>query len=115
MSVDTDTPPVAPPTPGRVLGNRRLPRLGRTENVWIGLILLLLVGVFPILSPPGTFLTCDNATSILLDASELLILASGMTFLLIAAGLDLSIGSVAVFFAGAEGGGAHRLAGTPTE
>jgi ribose transport system permease protein len=115
MSVDTDAPPVTPPTPGGLLGNRRLPRLGRMENVWIGLILLLLVVVFTILSPPGTFLTWDNATSILLDASELLILASGMTFLLIAAGLDLSIGSVVVFCAVVSAKLLSSLAGTTSQ
>lgn len=115
MSVDTDTPPTRPPFPARVLRNRRLPRLGRTENVWIGLILVLLVVAFTILSPPGTFLTWDNATSVLLDASELLILASGMTFLLIAAGLDLSIGSVVVFSAVVSAKLLSSLAGTTSQ
>jgi ribose transport system permease protein len=75
----------------------RVARIGRVENLWIGLVLLALVVIFTMLAPAGTFLTWANAKSVLLDASELLILASGMTFLLIAAGLDLSIGSVVVF------------------
>jgi ribose transport system permease protein len=69
----------------------------RFENLWIGLILLGLIVLFGLLSPSGTFLTVENFRNIVLDASELLILAAGMTYLLIAAGLDLSIGSIVIF------------------
>jgi ribose transport system permease protein len=94
MSVGADTTQASPPAAGR---DQRLARLGRLENLWIGLILVLLVVVFAVIAPSGTFLTWNNGTTVLLDASELLILASGMTFLLISAGLDLSIGGVVVF------------------
>jgi ribose transport system permease protein len=97
VSVDTDPTRAAPPTDARGLRDPRLARLGRMDNIWITLILLLLIVVFAIIAPSGTFLTWGNFTTVLLDASELLILASGMTFLLISAGLDLSIGAVVVF------------------
>jgi ribose transport system permease protein len=69
----------------------------RYENLWIGLILGALVVAFTLVAPSDTFLTVINFKNVLLDASELLILATGMTFLLIAAGIDLSIGSQVVF------------------
>jgi ribose transport system permease protein len=97
VSVDTGATPAAPPSSERPTRHPALARLGHMENIWIGLILLLLIAVFAIIAPSGTFLTWNNATTVLLDASELLILASGMTFLLISAGLDLSIGAVVVF------------------
>jgi ribose transport system permease protein len=98
MSLETDATPAAAPTPTPAAARRaRLAGLGRIEGIWIALILLLLIAVFAIIAPSGTFLTWDNATAVLLDASELLILACGTTFLLIAAGLDLSIGAVVVF------------------
>jgi ribose transport system permease protein len=97
MSVDTDATSAAAPNSEPRARHPALERLGHMENIWIGLILLLLIAVFALIAPSGTFLTWNNATTVLLDASELLILASGMTFLLISAGLDLSIGAVVVF------------------
>src|SRR6478736_5100662 len=116
--LDTDTPAERRGLADRV-PRGRLGSVGRAENFWIGMILLLLIVVFTIIAPPHTFLTWSNATNVLLDASELLILASGMTFLLISAGLDLSIGSVVVFcavisakaFAGLSGSAAQAAAG----
>jgi ribose transport system permease protein len=117
--LDTDTTPAERRGLADRLPRGRLGSVGRAENFWIGMILLLLIVVFTIIAPPHTFLTWSNATNVLLDASELLILASGMTFLLISAGLDLSIGSVVVFcavisakaFAGLSGSAAQAAAG----
>jgi ribose transport system permease protein len=94
MSADTEATSSAP---GRRPRDISRMRLGRVESFWIAMMLLLLIVVFAIIAPSGTFLTWDNLTTVLLDASELLILATGTTFLLIAAGLDLSIGAVVVF------------------
>lgn len=69
----------------------------RLEDISIGSILLGLVIAFAILTPTGTFLTPDNFKNVLLNASTLMILSAGVTVLLIAGGLDLSIGSVIVF------------------
>lgn len=69
----------------------------RLEDISIGSVLLVLVVVFTILTPTGTFLTFDNLQSVFLNASTLMVLSAGVTVLLIAGGLDLSIGSVAVF------------------
>lgn len=75
---------------------KRLPR-ERVEDISIGSVLLALVVVFAILTPTGTFLTVDNLKNVMVNASTLMVLAAGVTVLLIAGGLDLSIGSVTVF------------------
>jgi ribose transport system permease protein len=79
------------------------PTLGRTLRVaagsspfWMGVILVGLVIFFSVLRP-ATFPSAFNLRNILLDASVLLILAVGTTYVMIAGGFDLSIGSVLVF------------------
>jgi ribose transport system permease protein len=63
-------------------------------------LLVLLAGIclaFTLLTPSGTFLSTLNATNVALDTAEILVLAAGMTYIIIAAGIDLSIGSLVVF------------------
>lgn len=63
-------------------------------------ILVLLVGIvvaFALLTPPGTFLSAGNIKSIAISGSQLVILGAGVTFLLIAAGIDLSVGAMVAF------------------
>ena len=79
------------------------PGLGRTLKVaassspfYMGLVLLALVAFFSFLHP-ATFASSFNVRNIFLDASVLLILAVGTTYIMIAGGFDLSIGSVLVF------------------
>jgi len=69
----------------------------RREDISIGSVLLVLVVVFAFITPTGTFLTFENLKNVFLNASTLMVLAAGVTVLLIAGGLDLSIGSIAVF------------------
>ena len=63
---------------------------------YMGVILLLLVAFFSFLHPT-TFASAFNVRNIFLDAAVLLILAVGTTYIMIAGGFDLSIGSVLVF------------------
>jgi ribose transport system permease protein len=56
-------------------------------------VLAGLVVFFGIATPGHAFLHLDNLLNVMLDASELLLLAVGMTYLLGAGQLDLSIGS----------------------
>jgi ribose transport system permease protein len=100
MSATAETPaptPAAPQADSRA--ERAQKRAERFESLTITAILLLIVAVFAVLAPEGSFLTVDNLRNVALDASAMLILAAGMTFLLIAAGLDLSIGAMVVFSA----------------
>ena len=45
----------------------------------------------------GNFLTPRNISALLLDNAPLLVLAVGMTFVILTAGIDLSVGSVMAF------------------
>ncbi len=73
-----------------------LRRLGATPAIYMGVVLLLLVGFFALMRPT-TFPTAFNGRNILLDASTLLVVSVGMTYVMIAGGYDLSVGSVLVF------------------
>ena len=68
-------------------------------DLWIAFILVGLMGFFAILTPAGTFLSLDNFRDIALNTSQIVLLAAGQTFILIAAGIDLSVGSITIFCA----------------
>lgn len=88
----TETVPLPPE---QTLGSRM--RLGAASSpAYMGVVLVALVLFFSFLRP-NTFATAFNARNIFLDASSLLILAVGMTYVMIAGGFDLAIGSVLVF------------------
>ncbi|MCW2953052.1 MAG: ribose/xylose/arabinose/galactoside ABC-type transport system, permease [Conexibacter sp.] len=77
----------------------RIPRWRRllvASNFQIGLILLAVVIVFSLLRP-AEFTSADNARNVATDAAVLLVLGTGMTFVIITAGIDLSVGGVLVF------------------
>ena len=62
-------------------------------------ILLVLVGMILVFSVLRfeQFFTVSNARNIATDAAVLLVVATGLTFVIITAGIDLSVGSVLVF------------------
>ena len=62
----------------------------------IGLILVALIVVFSVLEYQS-FVSASNARNIATDAAVLLVLATGMTYVIITAGIDLSVGAVVVF------------------
>ena len=65
----------------------------RTTAFWMFVSLLVLVAAFGALSQNHVFFNLSNIFTMALNASELLLLAVGMSFLLGAGQLDLSIGS----------------------
>jgi ribose transport system permease protein len=93
-------PPAAPTVTGatgrsaRQLAGRLLARYG------VILAFLVMIGVFTILRP-NTFPTIDNAKSILVNAAPGMIVALGLTVVLVMGDFDLSIGSMVGFAAGA--------------
>jgi ribose transport system permease protein len=97
-------PPVAPPRPEEP--EAIAPPLSRLRSswqavltgssTWIGLILVGLIVAFSLLSY-DTFVSVSNARNIATDAAVLLVLAVGATFVIVTAGIDLSVGSVLVF------------------
>jgi len=62
----------------------------------IGLILVALIVVFSVLNFEA-FFSASNARNIAVDAAVLLVLAVGLTYVIITAGIDLSVGGVLVF------------------
>jgi len=82
-SVDEAAPPL-----GRGL---RLEELG---SLWTFLILLAIVIIFSFITPSHSFFSTGNLRDTLLDTSEILIIALGETFVIITAGIDLSVGAV---------------------
>jgi ribose transport system permease protein len=71
-------------------------RLIAGSSSWIGLILVGLIVVFALIKP-AEFFDIPNARNIVTDASVLLVLATGLTYVIITAGIDLYVGSVLVF------------------
>jgi ribose transport system permease protein len=71
-------------------------RLIAGSSSWIGLILLGLIIVFTLLNP-AEFFDVSNARNIATDAAVLLVLSTGLTYVIITAGIDLSVGGVLVF------------------
>ena len=78
---------------------RREPSASRWLSHPTTTMLLVLIGIATIFSlrAPSAFPTADNARNLSADAAILLVLAVGATFVIVTAGIDLSVGSVLVF------------------
>jgi ribose transport system permease protein len=81
-------------------GQRLSTALGRS---WLFLFLIALIVYFALSTPSGTFLTWGNTSQIALNTSEVVLLAIGETFVIVSAGIDLSVGGI-LFFSGVAGG-----------
>jgi ribose transport system permease protein len=68
----------------------------RSPVVWLVVALIALIAGFTALAP-SAFPTAFNVRSVLIDASVLLVLSVGQTFVIATAGIDLSVGAVLVF------------------
>ncbi len=83
-------------------GTMNLPALARRavniNEFWTFAILLVLVAFFSI-AAPGKFFTTYDITQIAVNAAIYLVLGVGMTYVIITAGIDLSIGSILVLAA----------------
>jgi ribose transport system permease protein len=73
-------------------GTSRFDALQFAGRFTVQIALLLLIVAFSILSPQ--FLTFDNWSNIIQQSSVIAIAAAGATFVIITAGIDLSVGSV---------------------
>jgi ribose transport system permease protein len=74
----------------------RWQRIATGSTTWIILILAGMIVVFSVLEPES-FATVNNARNLATNAAILLVIAVGMTFVIITAGIDLSVGAVLVF------------------
>jgi ribose transport system permease protein len=71
-------------------------RLATGSTTWIVLILAGLLVAFSVLEPES-FATVNNLRNLATNAAILLVISVGMTFVIITAGIDLSVGAVLVF------------------
>ena len=94
------TPTAPAEEPGTGLPERApavaLQRVASGSSTQIGLILVALIVVFSLLAFES-FFAVANARNIATDAAVLLVLAVGATYVIITAGIDLSVGAVLVF------------------
>ncbi|MCM6778328.1 ABC transporter permease [Nocardia sp. CDC159] len=74
----------------------RWQRLTGASTLWIGLVLIALYTAFSILRP-DEFPTRFTLQTLLIETAVLLVLSIGMTFVIITAGIDLSVGMVLIF------------------
>ena len=88
--------PAAAPGRGRLA-------LAALANFWILFFLLALVLYFSLSSPSHAFFQTSNFKNIAIDTSEVILLGIGETFVIITAGIDLSVGGILVFSAVAGG------------
>jgi ribose transport system permease protein len=92
-TLDSETEAVVPETQTQTIQQKLARKLGSS---WVFLFLIVLVAVFAILRP-SQFSTSYNISTLAIDAAVLLVLAVGQTYVIITAGIDLSVGSVLVF------------------
>ena len=74
----------------------RWQRLATGSTTWIILILAAMLVAFSVMEP-DSFATVNNFRNLATNAAILMVIAVGMTFVIITAGIDLSVGSVLVF------------------
>lgn len=86
-------PPAGSPDAGQKSGVRRFlsGSVGRNLGLVLALLILVIVGA---VTAPDTFLSVSNTLTILRQASILGVVAVGMTLIITAGGIDLSVGSV---------------------
>jgi len=101
--------PTTEPDAGRDRGRMALEAFSRS---WLFVFLLLLLAFFWLSTPSGTFLTSANLSQIALSTSEVVLLAIGETFVIVTAGIDLSIGGILCFAAVCGGKVMLELSGT---
>jgi ribose transport system permease protein len=95
----TDAPAPTTPAPPPLIGDpddRNVFERALGTSLWLVVVLAILLATFSAISPDA-FPSTGNLRNISVDASVLLIMAVGFAFVLITAGIDLSIGSVLVF------------------
>jgi ribose transport system permease protein len=119
MSLAKSYQPQSDPTspeggvPTEPVSANRFRFLTRSASLYIFLIELGLLALFSLISP--NFFSRANFTNIAWDTSETLLLAIGQTFVIITAGIDLSIGTILMLSGVAASWIMAEMAGTPAE
>ncbi len=94
MTATTETPVVEEHTAS--VGSVLLKRLLNGNTLWIFCVLLIIIAVFSAMRPTQ-FATAFEARTVATNVAVLMVVSVGMTFVIITAGIDLSVGSVLVF------------------
>ncbi|AMB59162.1 MULTISPECIES: ABC transporter permease [Microterricola] len=81
----------------------------------IAIVVTVLILLFGVLSPNGVFLSAGNFRNLALDSAQLILLAVGMTFLVGAGELDLSIGANVILSSVVAAKVITFVGGTPEE
>ena len=95
-------------------GGRRW-HLEELGSLWTLGILVVIVAIFSVITPENSFFTARNFRDTLLNTSEILVIALGETFVIIAAGIDLSVGAVLTISSVAAALVMVHLSGTAAE
>lgn len=88
--------------------------LSQISKSFTPIILLIIIVVFAILQRER-FFNLRNFNDIAIDASQLIVLTVGMTFVIITAGIDLSVGSVLILSSVVAAQVTIALSGSPEE
>jgi ribose transport system permease protein len=99
----------APLEEGQTARDRLLLYVGR---YWLFLFLFGLIVYFSLTTPNHAFFQANNFKTIALDTSEVILLAIGETFVIMTAGIDLSVGGMLLLSGVAGGKVMLNLAGT---
>lgn len=96
LSASRDRQPAGLAATGPGAGARAIAgRLAAASETWTLLALIILIIVFTI-EAPGKFLTTNNFSLMGQNSAWYLVMAVGQTFVILTAGIDLSVGSVLV-------------------
>jgi ribose transport system permease protein len=111
---------VSPPPPGKTAAVDESAasfagRLTKHTSFWMALVVILMIAGFGLASPHFVFWRYDNLVSLSLDATEGLLLAFGMTFLLGAGQMDLSVGANLILSSVLGARTLAALGGTPSQ
>jgi ribose transport system permease protein len=90
---------------------RYLSRISRSFTL---VILLIIIAIFA-LRAGTSFLNARNLNDIIIDSSQLVVLTVGMTFVIITAGIDLSVGSVLILSSVVAAKVTIAFSGTPED
>jgi ribose transport system permease protein len=88
--------------------------LSRVSKSFTPVILLIIIAIFA-LRAGTSFLNARNLNDIIIDSSQLVVLTVGMTFVIITAGIDLSVGSVLILSSVVAAKVTIALSGTPQD
>jgi ribose transport system permease protein len=93
----------------------RVWRIEDLGSLWTLLILFAIVAIFSVITPRHSFLSTTNFRDTLLNTSEILVVALGETFVIVTAGIDLSVGAVLTFSSVAAALVMVQLSGTAAQ